>query len=102
VAFQPLITAVSPAGAPAGAANVTLTLAGSGFGGTTSVTFLRNNATDLAITVTNLTVNASGTQATLTLAIAAGAPAGGRVIRVTTPGGSSTAAGLAGNIFTVQ
>jgi YD repeat-containing protein len=102
VAFQPLITAVNPASAPAGAANVSVTLFGSGFGGATSVTFLRNNAADAAFTVTSVTVNATGTQATFTIAIAASAPAGGRVVRITTPGGSSTAAGLAGNIFTVQ
>jgi len=47
-------------------------------------------------------VNAGGTQATMDIMIAAGAPLGARVVQVTMPAGSSTAAGTGGNLFTVQ
>jgi hypothetical protein len=47
-------------------------------------------------------VNAAGTEITLQIGIASDAPLGGRVIRVVTPGGSSTADALPANTFTVQ
>lgn len=101
VALEPVITAVSPAtGAPG--ATATLTLTGSGFIGATAVTFLLNNAADASITVTSFSVNVDGTQLTADVSIAAGAAAGARVVRITTPGGNSTAAGTGGNLFTVQ
>ena len=102
VSFRPFITAVSPASVAAETANVTVTLTGSGFTGATDVTLLRNNVADPAIAVSNLAVNDNGTRATVTISVAAGAPAGGRVVRIATPGGSSTPAGLVGNILTVQ
>ena len=101
VAVAPVVTAVTPATGARGA-TFTLTLSGSGFGGATAVAFLRNNATDPAITVSNLVVSADGTQATVDIAIDASAPLGARVVRITTPGGSSTAVGTGGNLFTVQ
>ncbi len=101
VALEPVVTAVSPAtGAPDTTA--TLTLSGAGFTGATAVTFLRNNAADTTITVTSVSVNVDGTQATVDITIDAGAPLGARVVQITTPGGSSTAAGTGGNLFTVQ
>lgn len=101
VAIAPVVTAVTPAsGAPG--ATFTLTLSGSGFGGATGVTLLLNNAPDTTLTSANLTVNAGGTQATVDITIDAGAPLGARVVQLTTPGGSSTAAGTGGNLFTVQ
>ena len=68
----------------------------------TAVTLLLNNATDTTITVANLVVNADGTQVTMDITIDAGAPLGARVVQITTPTGSSTAAGTGGNLFTVQ
>ena len=101
VALEPVVTAVSPAaGAPG--ATATLTLSGAGFIGATAVTFLRNNAADTTITVTSFSVNVDGTQATVDITIGAGASLGARVVQITTPGGSSTAAGTGGNLFTVQ
>ena len=101
VAVAPVVTAVTPATGARGA-SLTLTLSGSGFGGATAVALLRNNATDPTITVGNLAVSADGTQATVDIAIDASAPLGARVVRITTPGGSSTAVGTDGNLFTVQ
>ncbi len=101
VALEPVVTAVSPpTGAPG--ATTTLTLSGAGFTGATAVTFLTNNAADTTITVTSFSVNVDGTQATVDVTIDAGAPLGARVVQITTPGGSSTAAGTGGNLFTVQ
>jgi YD repeat-containing protein len=101
VAVAPVVTAVTLASGARGE-TLTLTLSGSGFGGATAATLLLNNATDTMITVANLVVNADGTQATMDLTIDAGAPLGARVVQITTPGGSSTAAGTGGNLFTVQ
>jgi hypothetical protein len=66
------------------------------------VQVLRNNAADPALTVTGVTVSADGTQATVDITIDAAAAAGSRVVRITTPAGSSTVAGTGGNLFTVQ
>jgi YD repeat-containing protein len=101
VAVAPVVTTVAPATAAAGS-TLTLTLSGAGFAGATSVQVLRNNAADPALTVTGVTVSADGTQATVDVTIAADAAAGSRVVRITTPAGSSTAAGTGGNLFTVQ
>lgn len=101
VAVQPVITAVTPAsGAPG--APVTLTLAGSGLPGATAVTFLRNGAADSTLTSSDLVVNPEGTQVTLTLSIGAAAVVGDRVVRITTPTGTSSPLGTGGNRFTVQ
>jgi YD repeat-containing protein len=101
VAIAPVVTVVTPASGARGE-TLTLTLSGSGFAGATAVTLLLNNATDTTITVANRVVNADGTQVTVDITIGASAPLGDRVVRVTTPGGSSTAAGTGGNLFTVQ
>ncbi len=102
VALQPVITSVSPATAAPGTSNLPITILGSGFTGATALSFLLNNAVDANITVSNLVVNADGTQATANISVAAGAATGARVVRITTPAGSSTAAGTGGNLFTVQ
>jgi YD repeat-containing protein len=101
VSVAPVVTGVAPATGDRGAA-LPVTLTGVGLTDATSVEVLQNNAPDSAITVTNLSVSADGTQATVDLAIGAGATVGPRVVRITTPAGSSTAAGTGGNLFTVQ
>jgi YD repeat-containing protein len=101
VAVAPVVTSVTPASGARGE-TLTLTLSGSGFAGATAVTLLRNNATDTTIGVANLAVNAEGTQATVDVTIGASAPLGPCVVQIRTPGGSSTAAGTGGNLFTVQ
>lgn len=102
VGVAPVITAISPSVGARGATNLLVTLTGAGLSGTTSVAFLLNNAVDADITSANPTVNAAGTEVTVQVAIAAGAAVGLRVLRVTTPGGSSTAVGTTGNVFSVQ
>ena len=99
---EPVITAVSPSGGVRGVTNLPVTITGSGFRGATALTFLRNNAVDGNIAVATLAVNTLGTQATAMISIAVGAPVGARVTQISTPSGSSTAAGIAGNLFTVQ
>jgi YD repeat-containing protein len=102
VSLEPFISRASPTSASPGSADLAVTLVGSGFSGATGVTFLRNGVADNTITATNLIVDAGGTRATVTISVAAGASAGGRVIRVTVPGRTSTAAGLDGNVFIVN
>lgn len=101
VALQPVITGVAP-GAGARDSVLTLTLTGAGLGGATGVTFLRNNAADAALSVSSLSASGDGTQATLTLTIAAGAVVGDRIVQITTPAGTSSPLGTGGNRFTVQ
>jgi YD repeat-containing protein len=102
VSFQPVITSVSPAiGAPA-TPSLAVRVLGAGLDGATTVSFRRNNAADPDITVVTFSVSPDGTEANLEIAIAASAPVGARVIRITTPAGSSTPGGTGGNLFTVQ
>lgn len=102
VALEPVISQVSPASAPAGTTGLTITVAGSGFTGATALDFRLANAVDANFTVTNLVVNGTGTQATAVISIAAGTPAGARIVQITVPGGNSLPAGTGGNLFTVQ
>lgn len=102
VSLQPVVTGVSPAiGAPA-TPSLALRVLGAGFGGATDVRFLRNNATDPDITVVTFSVSPDGTEVDVQIAIGPSAPLGARVVRITTPAGSSTADGTGGNLFTVQ
>lgn len=102
VAFEPVITSVSPAtGAPA-TPSLAVRVLGAGFGGAIDVRVLRNNAADPDITVVTFSVSPDGTEVDVQIAIAPSAPVGARVIQITTPAGSSTAGGTGGNLFTVQ
>lgn len=102
VSLEPVITSVSPGiGAP-GTPSVVVRVLGAGFGGATDLSFLRNNTPDPDITVVTFSVTPDGTEVNVEIAIAAGAPLGARVIRITTPAGQSTAVGTGGNLFTVQ
>ncbi|MGH7341147.1 MAG: RHS repeat domain-containing protein, partial [Candidatus Rokuibacteriota bacterium] len=89
VAFQPVITSVSPATGPPGTPSLAVRLLGAGFDGATVVSFLRNNASDASITVVTFTVIADGTEINAEIAIAPGAALGPRVIRITTPAAMS-------------
>jgi YD repeat-containing protein len=101
VAIAPVVTAVTPSsGAPG--ATLTLTLSGLGFIGATAVTLLQNDETDTTITVADFAVSPDGTQATVEITIAADAGLGDRIVQITTPGGTSTALGTGGNLFTVR
>ena len=102
VAVEPVITSVVPSTGARGALSMLVTITGAGFAGATQLSFLRSNATDTTITVTNLQVNGDGTSATAEVSIAAGAVTGTRVVRITTPAGVSTPVGTGGDLFTVQ
>ncbi|HJZ97890.1 MAG TPA: hypothetical protein VKE70_15370, partial [Candidatus Solibacter sp.] len=57
--------------------------------------------TDDAFTVSNISVNAAGTQLTATVKIAANASTGGRIVRVVTSNGESSGKAATGNTFTI-
>ena len=101
VTVEPVVTGVTPGSATAGS-SLTLTITGRGLAGTTAVTFLRNNVTDTTITVNQITPSGDGTSVAVDIAIAGGAPLGGRVVQVTANGRASSPAATAGNVFTVQ
>jgi YD repeat-containing protein len=102
VAPVPFVGSVSPPAAARGISNLPVTLTGSGLDGATAVQFFNGATADANITVTNLTVDAQGTQITMQISIAAGASPGGRVVRVVTPAGTSTSVATGANGFTVQ
>ena len=102
VATEPLLLALEPSTGVAGAPTFILGLTGRGLAGATSLSVLRNNVIDPAFTIATLSVNAEGTEASASVSIGPSALPGGRVIRITTPTGTSTAAGTVGNVFTVQ
>ncbi len=102
VTLQPVITSVTPSSGARGVAGLSVLLTGAGITGATSVSFQLSGSNDANLSVTDLAVSPDGTQATLTLAIASGAVPGPRVVRITTPGGTSTASGTGSNLFTVQ
>lgn len=102
VAVQPVITSVSPATGARATPSLAVRLLGAGLDGATAVTFLLDNTPDLDITVVTFSATPDGTEVDLQIAIAAGAAVGARVIRITTPSGSSTPGGTGGNLFPVQ
>ncbi len=102
VAFEPVISQVSPGSAPAGTSGLSITIDGAGFLGATALDFRLANVIDTDISVSNLLVNETGTQATAIISIAAGAALGARVVEITVPGASSLPTGTGGNLFTVQ
>jgi len=102
VAFEPVISQVSPASAPAGTSGLTVTIDGAGFLGATALDFRLADAKDTSISASNLVVDGAGTQATATISIAAGASLGARVVEITVPSGFSLPTGTGGNLFAVQ
>lgn len=125
----PTIASLSPASAKAGASGLSLTITGSNFTGATSIIFVNASALpgtgggsghgngdgngnnpgkgapfnngDSAFTVSNFKV-VSDTQITATVAIAASAQTGPRLVRVLTPNGESTLMLSTADTFTVQ
>ncbi len=123
-ANMPAITSISPNHA-ATATSFPLTIIGKNLTGATGVAFInpddlpgkgigRGNGNsgnhghgpfglvDTAFTVTNVVVNAAGTQLTATVAIAAGAKKGDRSVRVLTPNGESSFVLSSANSFKVD
>jgi YD repeat-containing protein len=101
VGVLPVITAVSPGSGSRGT-SVGLTLTGLGLEAATALTILRDGNPDSLITVSGLTPDPGGASLTVTLTIDATAPVGGRILRVTAGGATSTAVGTGRNSFTVQ
>jgi len=108
------VQSLTPASSKAGAAAFTLTLTGTNFAGATGLVFTtsRGNGgqgdngndkgkTDDAFTISNIVVNAAGTQVTATVKIAANAQSGQRIVRVVTLNGESSGKTGSGNIFTI-
>ena len=101
VETEPVVLAVTPSTAPAGA-TIALAIRGRGLSGATSLIFLMNNVADPAFTVDDVVVNGDGTAATARVTVAADATNGARVVQIATPAATSTPAGRGGNVFIVQ
>lgn len=101
VALIPIITSISPNSGAQGAIDLPITSTGKGLAGASSISLLLNGAVDSTITVSNITANAEGTQVTALFTISGTAPAGLRVVRITTANGISPAAMMEGNTFMV-
>ena len=111
----PQVSSVLPVNGKAGT-TFTITITGTNFTGASSVVFVNpaNSPTpgngkalgllsvaDTAFTVTGITVNAAGTQVTATVAIAATAAPGLRLVRVSSPNGDSAFNASTKDSFTV-
>lgn len=101
VSLIPIINSISPNSGTQGATNFLITMTGTGLSGATSLSFLLNGATDTTITTSDVTSNAEGTQATAQLTISNDAAVGMRAVRITTSNGTSSAAIMEGNVFSV-
>jgi YD repeat-containing protein len=101
VSLAPVVTAVAPVGAAAGSTGIEVTLMGSGFAGATAVSFHRNGVRDADITASHVSVNSDGTEAVVEITVAPHAPAGVRVVRVSTGVGVSTGVATDGNVFSI-
>ncbi|MBI1821015.1 MAG: IPT/TIG domain-containing protein [Nitrospirae bacterium] len=102
VSLTPLINSISPMSAPAGSANLTITITGTGLSGATDVSFLLNGAVDSNLTSSNILVDSSGSSLTVVVKISNSATSGYRIVQISTPNGNSPATVLNGNIFTVN
>jgi hypothetical protein len=110
----PTVSSLAPSSGKQGT-TFALTITGTNLTGASDVIFLDpasipgkghdkgkgNDDGDSGITVKNIAVNTAGTQLTVQVQIAAGHPAGTRVVRVLTPNGESSFVTSAGNTFTV-
>ncbi|MBI4536854.1 MAG: IPT/TIG domain-containing protein [candidate division NC10 bacterium] len=97
----PVVSAISPATAPAGTTGLPVTLTGTNLMGATTVRLLRTGAVDPTCTVSGLTAAPDGTQVSFTLTIASGAPPGPRLVQAVTPQGTSASFDLGTNTLTV-
>jgi uncharacterized protein (TIGR03437 family) len=109
----PKVQSITPASSKA-STMITLTVTGTNLGPAKGVVFdilssngdqgddaNDTNKLDAAFTVSNISVNSSGTQLTATVTIGSGAQAGQHVVRVTTANGESSGKVATANIFTV-
>jgi hypothetical protein len=114
----PTMTSLSPATGTHGGTSFVLTIAGTNLNGATDVIFMQpsdrgdandgypgNSAyaqRDKAFTVTNVTINAAGTQLTAMVSIDYSASPGSRTVMVLTPNGESASKASSSNTFTVH
>jgi uncharacterized protein (TIGR03437 family) len=114
----PTMTSLSPATGTHGGSSFVLTIVGINLNGATDVIFMQpsdrgdaNNGypgnsayaqRDKAFTVTNVTVNAAGTQLTAMVSIDNSASPGSRTVMVLTPNGESSSKASSSNTFTVH
>jgi YD repeat-containing protein len=97
----PHVASLAPAEAASGT-TFTLTVTGQNLTGANAVRFLTPSGTaDSAFAVSNITVNAEGTQLTANVTLAASAAAGERVVIVTTPAARSLTAAAGSNVLRV-
>jgi YD repeat-containing protein len=102
VTTGPSISSISP-GSIARGATVTLTINGVNLAGASALRFINSSgAVDTAITASNLTVNAGGTQLTATVTVSSGAATGTRVVVVTAATGITPAVTAGSNTITIQ
>ena len=102
VTTGPSISSISPASIARGA-TVTLTMNGANLAGASALRFINSSgAVDTAITASNLTVNADGTQLTATVTVSSGAATGTRVVVVTAAAGTTPAVTAGSNVITIQ
>jgi hypothetical protein len=102
VTTGPAIASISPAGIVRGT-TVTLTINGANLAGASALRFINSSGVvDATITVSNLSVNAGGTQLTATVTVPSGAATGARVVVVTAAAGTTPAATAGSNAITIQ
>jgi RHS repeat protein/IPT/TIG domain-containing protein len=97
----PVVMSVSPPDAARGEMR-RLSVRGAGFDGATRLEFLVGTEPDPALSGTDLEISSDGSEATVDVAVAVDAGLGPRTVRVITPTGSSGAAVLGDNVFTVR
>jgi YD repeat-containing protein len=102
VTTGPSISSISP-GSIARGTTVTVTINGANLAGASALRFINSSgAVDVAISASNLTVNADGTQLTAMATVSSGAAAGTRVVVVTAASGTTYAATAGSNTITIQ
>jgi YD repeat-containing protein len=101
VTREPVITGVNPPLVVRGSTTAVV-VTGRGFQGATALEALLGLVSDPGIAVGPLTVAADGRQAMADVTVDGGAVPGARILRITTAGAGSTAAGTGANILTVQ
>ena len=102
VTTGPAISSIVPGIVARGSA-VTLTINGANLAAASALRFINSSgAVDAAITASNLTVNAGGTQLTATVTVSSGAATGARVIVVKAASGTTSPVTAGSNTITVQ
>lgn len=97
----PVVTAVAPSSGTAGSTGVGVTVSGANLQGASAIQWIRNGLADTTLTASGISPAPDGATVSFSLTISATAPLGPRVLRVTTPQGTSTVFDIGTNLFTV-